>query len=312
MNKTRLIVHPGWAKTGTTAIQNYFSENYAAYAEAGLLYPNAGRKIDNAHHELALALEPREGLPEVGSPVEVLASIHGEFEESGCQQLLISSELLPVAFQYAAFAEFAQGFDIVDVIFTLRRQSDLIVSMYKQLLKDPSIIFEEDFNGIYRKHADWMDFETQIARWKSLEVVSSIRVVCHSANVVGDFVGTLGLPLFKNGDNRSNESPSDLAAMILAATTSFRASLSVDERTAFVAYVQERLAPVASEFRLLDPKVQELIDATYAPGNARLVRAFPDASPLLEPVNSRDASQSVPSDETIQFAGSLFRHWFKA
>ena len=53
--KKRLFLHIGRHKTGTTSLQNFFSEKKELLSERGILYPETGRvtahgTLDRAHH----------------------------------------------------------------------------------------------------------------------------------------------------------------------------------------------------------------------------------------------------------------------
>ena len=56
MSDKRLIIHPGFHKSGTTALQESFALNRALLREHGILYPRIGTK---AHHRVAWALTQR-------------------------------------------------------------------------------------------------------------------------------------------------------------------------------------------------------------------------------------------------------------
>jgi hypothetical protein len=52
---TRVVIHIGLEKTGTTSIQHFLATNAALLHEHGWLYPLAGR-INSGHHAVAFAL----------------------------------------------------------------------------------------------------------------------------------------------------------------------------------------------------------------------------------------------------------------
>jgi hypothetical protein len=53
MSKRRLVIHAGFHKSGTTALQEAFDSQSEELRERGIIYPNIGRK---AHHRIAWAL----------------------------------------------------------------------------------------------------------------------------------------------------------------------------------------------------------------------------------------------------------------
>jgi len=50
MRERRLVIHAGFHKSGTTALQEAFDAQSDQLKSAGILYPNIGRK---AHHRIA-------------------------------------------------------------------------------------------------------------------------------------------------------------------------------------------------------------------------------------------------------------------
>ena len=56
MREARLVIHAGFHKSGTTALQEAFDAQSEELKAAGIIYPNIGRK---AHHRIAWALTER-------------------------------------------------------------------------------------------------------------------------------------------------------------------------------------------------------------------------------------------------------------
>ncbi len=52
MSERRLIVHAGFHKSGTTALQEAFDAQAEELRAVGIIYPNIGRK---AHHRIGWA-----------------------------------------------------------------------------------------------------------------------------------------------------------------------------------------------------------------------------------------------------------------
>lgn len=57
----RLLIHVGPPKTGTSAVQHYLRSE----ATPGLIYPEAGRWADGAHHNLVFNFFEDRSCPEV-------------------------------------------------------------------------------------------------------------------------------------------------------------------------------------------------------------------------------------------------------
>ena len=148
MSDKRLIIHPGFHKSGTTALQESFALNRALLRERGILYPHIGTK---AHHRIAWALTQRpwgwnkrggERTPEkhwdrmvdrINSAKEATVVLSSEFftEIDGEKIRKIRSDI--------------KGRDI-QILFTIRPLAKLLPSSYQQYLK----------YGITVEYEDWL------------------------------------------------------------------------------------------------------------------------------------------------------------
>ena len=57
----KLTLHIGHYKTGSTAVQDHFSRNRAAYGKRGLLYPKTGKVIRSRRCHSAIAFQEMHG-----------------------------------------------------------------------------------------------------------------------------------------------------------------------------------------------------------------------------------------------------------
>jgi hypothetical protein len=147
-NLKKLIIHPGFHKTGTTALQQALSEVRHELHEADFNYPHIA---GNAHHRAAWSvIEKTWGWKKRGG--RLLAPI--EFQKlenklkSSKSTSIISSEFFSEAdpTQLAAMAKRLSGFD-VQVIFTWRPLPFMLASSYQQYLK----------YGVKKSYAEWLD-----------------------------------------------------------------------------------------------------------------------------------------------------------
>lgn len=131
--KTRLYLHIGHPKTGTTSIQNYLLQNEPLLRARGYLYPMAGRRHDT--HPVHFRLFPITFYhqDENNKAIGEMESLRREVARERPAAVVVSCEI--------AFAEQADGlreafrdFD-VSILYYIRRQDQWIASFYAQRTK---------------------------------------------------------------------------------------------------------------------------------------------------------------------------------
>jgi len=144
----KLVIHPGFHKTGTTALQQALSEVREELLEADFFYP---RIAGNAHHRAAWSvIEKTWGWKKRGgrlmAPIE-FQKLESKLKSSKCTSI-ISSEFFSEAdtTQLANMAKRLNGFD-VQVIFTWRPLPFMLASSYQQYLK----------YGVKKSYAEWLE-----------------------------------------------------------------------------------------------------------------------------------------------------------
>ena len=137
MREPRLVIHAGFHKSGTTALQEAFDAQSEELRAEGVIYPNIGRK---AHHRVAWALTQRPwGWNKRGGKVtprkhweDLAKSVNKSDEET----ILISSEFFSELSGDAIRTIFTEIKNRkVEVIFTVRPLVKLLGSSYQQYLK---------------------------------------------------------------------------------------------------------------------------------------------------------------------------------
>jgi hypothetical protein len=149
MSQKQLILHVGFHKSGTSALQESFSAQRAELVAEGVLYPNIGRK---AHHRIAWALTQKPwGWKARGgetTPFKHFSKMVRLVNRSGTEKIVLSSEffseLSPDQIQKIAGA--IKGRE-VKVLFTLRPLVKLLASSYQQYLK----------YGTKADYVDWLN-----------------------------------------------------------------------------------------------------------------------------------------------------------
>jgi hypothetical protein len=137
MPQKQLILHVGFHKSGTSALQESFAEQRQELQAAGVLYPSIGRK---AHHRIAWALTQRAwGWKKRGgevTPFKHFSKMASLINRSNSPTIVLSSEFFSelAAEQIQKIVSGIQGRD-VKILFTLRPLAKLLGSSYQQYLK---------------------------------------------------------------------------------------------------------------------------------------------------------------------------------
>jgi hypothetical protein len=202
-----LYLHVGWSKTGTSAIQKQVQNLRNTFLEKGILYPQNIQWNDYSHHPFALAFRGDiSGYAKNISDLEAITILKRELNESKAESVLISSELSPFYFNNHNFTEFvSEYFDEVKIIFTVRRQSEFILSLFNQLIKDPNVRLADSFYGLTINNLPNMNYFQNIERWKNVVGEKNIIVVPYSNNIVNDFLNKFDI-IFDSKQMNSNNS----------------------------------------------------------------------------------------------------------
>jgi hypothetical protein len=148
MSDKRLIIHPGFHKSGTTALQESFALNRALLREHGILYPRIGTK---AHHRVAWALTQRPwGWNKRGgevTPEKHWNRMAERINKAKEETVILSSEFFSEldGEKIRKIRSDIKGRDI-QILFTIRPLAKLLPSSYQQYLK----------YGITIEYEDWL------------------------------------------------------------------------------------------------------------------------------------------------------------
>jgi hypothetical protein len=148
MSNKRLIIHPGFHKSGTTALQESFALNRVLLRELGILYPHIGTK---AHHRVAWALTQRPwGWNKRGgerTPEKYWSQMASRINSAKEETVILSSEFFSEidGEKIRKIRSDIKERDI-QILFTLRPLAKLLPSSYQQYLK----------YGITVEYEDWL------------------------------------------------------------------------------------------------------------------------------------------------------------
>jgi len=193
MSKKLLYLHIGWSKTGTSAIQANLDQQFAELKSQGILYSKKMQMNDHAHHHFALAFAPIHGYPAKYTIDQTINMLNEEMEENNCESLLLSSELSPFYFNNPKFCEWVKRFDEIKIIATVRRQSELFLSLFNQLVKDPQVRYKGSFFQLAISNFPKMNFFQHLTRWSEKVSDDNIIVINYDDDVVKQFLSLFSL-----------------------------------------------------------------------------------------------------------------------
>jgi len=131
-----MFLHMGYPKTGTTALQQFFSDNEDQLLARGILYPKTGR-IGTAHYALNFSLgigEYDKSAHQIDRPDSLRSALLKEASSTSLRAVLVSSEYFITVKSAETVSEFFRDFDVRPIIY-LRRHDHAMESSYGQSVK---------------------------------------------------------------------------------------------------------------------------------------------------------------------------------
>jgi hypothetical protein len=183
-----------------------------------VLYPKSIQWNDHSHHKFALAFKENSGYTSELSLTDAFENLQNEIDASDAKSVIISSELSPFYFDFEQFKVFAKQFDKVVIVFTLRRQSELLLSLYNQLVKDQNVRYPGSLFSLAMSNLSRFDFHNTVSRWAEIVGDENIRLVSYSDNVVDEFLNLFDVKLDRNvtsGDSVNSSIPNELLPGII-------------------------------------------------------------------------------------------------
>lgn len=175
--KKRIIIHAGWHKTGSTAIQDWFFGNASILAKSGIYYPTGPETFLKGHHRVAWGLDRCH--PRKTSLFSSIDYIESELEKTN-HTLFLSSEdfeFIPDA-GVAALRDCLVDCNVMVVIF-VRNVVDYINADYQQNVRMQDVRFEHDlasFAFIYDMFSR-MDYYRLLKKWFHYFGEENVRIV---------------------------------------------------------------------------------------------------------------------------------------
>jgi hypothetical protein len=280
----RIILHIGLYKTGTTAVQKFFTRNRSVLVQKGVLYPESFTKFD-AHHPLpwALGVGHRDKDASV-RPEEVARSILQEADLAGADTVILSSEEFINLEAAERLQKLKRLFDghAIEIIIYLRRQDSLLLSSYGQHVRMYTIRFSGTISDFLLKHSNFLikyNYWGMLQRWANVFGSEAMRVKLYDqatfpeGNIVGDFADTLGIGLAGCDVRKAsgiNRNLSDLGLEVLRRLN----AMPLDEKThhRLIRLLDESPLQGDGEYQLLSRRNRQELMAQFAQSNARVAR----------------------------------------
>lgn len=220
MHDTRLVIHIGLHKTGTSSIQKFLHVNHEALLEKGVLYPHAGRqrndntKESTSHLFLAWSTVGRYAQKyDIEVSDEWWIALLDEIERVKPRSTVLSSE-----FFWRATDEEIQRIQshtkrhATEIVLYVRNPLDLAISLYKQGVKTGEI--SSDLSDHFMSRLWAYDYESTVRRWEKAfgrELVNIHIYEKAKRNLLRHFAKAAGINWSCNFviPPRTNISPSD-------------------------------------------------------------------------------------------------------
>jgi len=185
----KVILHAGPHKTGTTALQSFFSEHHQLLEAHGIHYPRAGR-VYGGHHNLAweILLDARfvRGNGGWAELLQELAPLQGQ------RRILLSSEdfsLIPIA-RLSQFFYSMEGLDLT-VLWVYRPLRDFLESLHAEEVKNGMTLLSLEQFAIEKIT---FDHRLRVDRYFSLLIDTfgiRVAVIPYSGDVVASVAAYL-------------------------------------------------------------------------------------------------------------------------
>lgn len=291
------IIHIGWHKTGSTALQVFLLKNRKALIRrCQTYYPQEGL-LTCAHHTVAWSFQGREASP--WGPVAVLegggdAYLRAAMESAsskGCTKIVLSSEEF-CTFDLDAIQSLSKSLramaDSVKVVAYIRRQDLLVESAYNMQVKWWGARLRADFDEYVKGKRAYPNYFRILKGWAGVFGVSNLivrryeREALESRDVRIDFCEAVGLNHEGLGhmEEDVNDSLGPKALEFLRILNNLDVSKDEHERiaTRLLSYDRENHSP---KCRLFGPDQRRAYMVPFEIGNRKLAQFGVDPEPLM-------------------------------
>lgn len=323
--KFKIVLHVGTEKTGTTTLQKVLFDNKRNLIKNGVCYFNAEDEINSRHVAAACIgdqvrddyLDPL-GISTPKSRQEFRKKIWSQLDETvaslpdNAHTLLISSEHFHsrltevgmIKYLKSWLTPYASSFEVVCY---LRRQVDMVVSLYSTILKGGGVeTFAGAINRMLKVENHYCNYDIFLSKWERVFSREEIRVKRFErsemvgGSIVDDFLTDAGISpdCIVEKTQSTNESITHLGQALLREVNAYnKAASHAGEKE------KKRIRRlIANSFsgkgRQLPPDEARKLQSQFDESNERVrARWFPEEPELFDGVFPEDERRDLSDDQ---------------
>jgi len=285
MNEPTFYIHAGLHKTGTTSIQYFLDKNKSNLKKNNIIYLEIG-KHGHAQHLIPWAIKDSHRIDDKKENAHIINKLKKTINNINTHHLLISSE----EFEFFNEKNVLQlkkitGAINCKIIFYIKRQDNLLISEYKQLVKQYRTRFSGSLLDFIFSYKFWsrLNYFSLLEKWSkhfgpdALEVKIFDPQKFTNTNVIHDFLHILNL----NADDfasqdwaHQNRSPSDLACEVIRSYNDLPINQKTHERIVELSQELSTLADHGDDFSLISEKERRSICSAFELSNNQIVEKY--------------------------------------
>jgi len=229
----KILIHTGWHKTGSTALQHFLHHNKELLLKHGICYPDTGL-IEKAHHLFAWSLqEPihsawAKKIKYKKRAEDIFPNIINEAKNLNCHTIVLSSEefSMPDNFKLERLKNLLNGYDYKFISY-VRRQDKYIESLYNQMVKMSFVRLDQPIYTFvnHKTNSDELNYYKEYIKWANVFGIDNLiikpyeRSFFELRDIRRDFCKIIcddNIDGFKNPSHIANESLSFHSVSFLA------------------------------------------------------------------------------------------------
>jgi hypothetical protein len=298
MEKT-IFIHVGPPKTGNTSIHRFLSANRKILKEDGYLYPGNGI----AHHDMASEFR-RLTLTDFRNNRDLAINKYlDEINTSDFDKIILSSEHFEglmrrnsLKKEIRALKEFLVPKFQVKIIFYVRRQDEIIESIYNESVRNIDMRSDKSFSEFIKitteskpddslkteNISSFLNYYAPLTEWSDVFGKENIIVRCYEQEqlpkgIYHDFLDAIGLSLdgrYRTPENRMRESLSwDLIEIMRICNTQFKEDINF-HKFLIKSFKKIKIGNNDKKQHLLSPQQRRDFIAFFDKSNAKIAREF--------------------------------------
>ncbi|MEZ9604502.1 hypothetical protein AB4274_14910 [Vibrio sp. 10N.261.55.A10] len=192
-DKLKIIVHIGWPRSGTTAIQSFFFLNRDELIERGVIYPATGLQ-NFGHHQWVIDLffEKLDWISSDTSWAQMKRNLLEEIDILKPKSIFISSEAFSSIDDLDLFYQRLSELDFdIEILAVVREHFDSINSSFIRQLSTKAVLFEPDKYISDTLQTGNFNYSEQIEKWEAT-INKKVHLVHFDDVKTGAIFGVIG------------------------------------------------------------------------------------------------------------------------